>query len=77
MPRSSGARAPQLLGLRSGAREPQLLEPVCRGRRGARAWTPCSAARGANAGGSGPRSLRLQGTRAQPGHSGKTQRSQK
>ena len=29
MPRSSWARAPQLLSLRSRAREPQLLRPAC------------------------------------------------
>ena len=29
MPRSSWARAPQLLSLCSRAREPQLLKPVC------------------------------------------------
>ena len=39
MPRSSWARAPQLLGLRSGAHGPQLMKPAClepvlRGRRG-------------------------------------------
>ena len=28
MPRSNGARAPQLLSLRSRAREPQLLKPM-------------------------------------------------
>ena len=45
MPRSNGARAPQLLSLCSGAREPQLLkparlEPVLGNKRGHRGEKP-------------------------------------
>ena len=56
VPRSSWARAPQLLSLRSTAREPQLLspqatttEPTSLNYWGPCAWSPCSATREATA----------------------------